>query len=443
MIEPNSLLRNFMLRYFPFLRKLKRKVVWQRTVRSWQNLVREMPTVPISVNAHRLIIIPPDPYTLIGSRGDEAMFDALLKVARSNNRNIEFFVITASEEADLAAKKKGLVPVQIWKHAFSPKVILEKLKEISPDALAVIGADVIDGYYNPYLPFHAFMFADLASRIGARTAIMGFSFNRKPWPELKEVFELTNRSVVLNLRDSVSLQRFNEFCECPATLVADTAFYLDPDTECEVKYIAQQWVTNTHKIGRKAIAFNIHPMLFKNASQEKISGLITDAANAIEAVSKSRNVNWLFLSHDYRDKVGDNICLTPLAEELTKRGLADRFMHLSKDYPAQEIKAIASQVDGVVTARMHLAIGSLGMGIPVAVLTYQDKFLGLFKHFELPEWLLLNPSKTNEFNVELEALMIRFIDNIDSIREQVQAQLPDVKKRAMENFIPLLIKNNE
>lgn len=442
MIEPNSFLRNFILKYFPFFRDIKRKVLWKRTVRSWQEMVKDMPILPLNDKTEKLVIIPPDPYTLIGSRGDEAMFDALISVARSNNPNMEFFVITASDEADQAAKDKGLNPVQIWKHAFSPKIILEKLKEISPDALAVIGADVIDGYYNPYLPFHAFMFADLASRIGARSAIMGFSFNRKPWPELKEVFELTNKSVVINLRDSVSLERFNEFCTSPTTLVADSAFYLEPDLECDVITEAKNWVETTHEIGRKAIAFNIHPMLFKDASQKQINGLITDAANAIEAVSKSRDVNWLFLSHDYREKVGDNICLTPLAEELTKRGLGDRFIHLAKDYPAREIKAIASQVDGVVTARMHLAIGSLGMGIPVAVLTYQDKFLGLFRHFELPEWLLLNPSKSDKFNVELETLMLRFIDDINNVREQVQSQLPVVKKRAMENFIPLFEKKN-
>lgn len=441
MIEPNSFLRNFLMKYFPFLRGIKRKVMWQRTVRSWQNIIQGMPTVPLSTMTQKLIIIPPDPYTLIGSRGDEAMFDALLKVARTNNSNIEIFVITASDEADNAAKNKGLVPVQIWKHAFSPEIVLAKLKAIAPDALAVIGADVIDGYYNPYLPFHAFMFADLATRIGARAAIMGFSFNRKPWPELKEVFELTSNDVVINLRDSVSLERFKEFCNSPTKLVADSAFYLEADMNCSVKLEAEKWCEETHKIGRKAIAFNIHPMLFKDATQDQISGLICDAANAIEAVSKLRDVNWLFLSHDYREKVGDNICLTPLAEELVKRDLTDRFIHFSKDIPAREIKAIASQVDGVVTARMHLAIGSLGMGVPVAVLTYQDKFLGLFKHFKLPEWLLLNPSSSTEFSADLETLMLRFIDDIDNIREQVATELPNVKKCAMENFLPLFVEN--
>jgi colanic acid/amylovoran biosynthesis protein len=437
MIEPNSFLRNYLLRVFPILRLIKRKIVWQRTVRSWQKVVHAMPAVSLSVKTNKILIIPPDPYTLIGSRGDEAMLDTLIKVARSNNPNVEFFVVTASNEADCAARGKELIPVQIWTHAFSPKIILKELREISPDALAVIGADVIDGYYNPYLPLHAFMFADLASRLGARSTIIGFSFNREPWPELKEVFELTSKDVAVNVRDSVSLDRFNKFCDCPASLVADSAFFLDPNLDCEVKHEAQQWAENTRKAGRKAIAFNLHPMLFKNATQSQISGLIHNAANAIEAVTNLRDVNWLLLSHDYREKVGDNICLTPLAEELAKRGLTDRFIHLSKDYPAQEIKAIASLMDGVVTARMHLAIASLGMGVPVAVLTYQDKFFGLFKHFKLPDWLLLNPSQSIKFDAELEVLMLRFIDEVDSLRMQVQKQLPSVKERAMKNFLPL------
>lgn len=437
MLEANSFLRNSILRCFPFFRSIKRKLVWKPTVRAWQKTTRNMPSAPFSAKTRKIVIVPPDPYTLVGSRGDDAMIESLLGVVRKHNEDIQLYVITASDKADEAAKRKGLIPVQIWKHAFSPQIILSELKKISPDALAAIGADVMDGYYNPYLPFHALMFADLASRLGARCAVMGFSFNRNPCQELKEIFELVNPNVIINLRDSVSLERFNAFCNRDAELVADSAFFLEPDMECEGKIKAGIWVKNTHKAGRKAFGFNIHPKLFKEATQEQIDHLVTGAANAIEAVSKVRDVNWLLLPHDFRKLPGDNKCLRPLANELMARGLSERFIHFPEDRASPELKAIASQLDGVITARMHLAIASLGMGVPIAALTYQDKFTGLFQHFDLPEWLLLSPSESDKFARELETLMLHFIDESDDLKRKVREQLPGVKAQAMKNFTPL------
>lgn len=421
---------------------MKRKLIWNKTVRKWQDLVRQIPQVDMHVDVKSVVIIPPDPYTLLGSRGDDAMIRSFLSIAREYRENIKLYVITASDEADKAAREKGLEPVQIWAHSFSPQTILSRLQEISPDALVMLGADVMDGYYNPYLPFHAAMYADLATRIGARSAIMGFSFNRNPFAGLKEIFDLTSPDVTINLRDANSLERFNAFCEHDAELVADIAFLLKPDLESQASLSSKEWVEKTHKEGRRAFIFNIHPMLFKDATQKQIDSLIVNTADALEKVTKERDVNWMFLPHDFRGVVGDNICLTPLAKELEARGLSDRFVHFSEDRAASELKAIASHVDGVITARMHLAISSLGMGVPVATLTYQAKFAGLFKHFDLPDWLRLAPSESTEFRQDFETLMLRFIDESEALGKKVKEELPKVKKRAMKNFEPLFLKSD-
>jgi polysaccharide pyruvyl transferase WcaK-like protein len=98
-------------------------------------------------------------------------------------------------------------------------------------------------------------------------------------------------------------------------------------------------------------------------------------------------------------------------------------------------------VDGVITARMHLCIAALGMGLPVAALTYQDKFQGLFHHFGLSEDWLLAPEQILAGNA-LEKMMLRFIDENAVLKRQVQARLPEVKRLAMLNFESLFPQKN-
>ncbi|MFA5041606.1 MAG: polysaccharide pyruvyl transferase family protein [Bdellovibrionales bacterium] len=430
-------LRKLILKLFPFLRHIKRWLVWGPTIRAWKKVAASLPVAAPHASVRKILIVPSDPYTLTGSRGDDAMIDALLGVARDNNKDVELFIVTGSDEADTEARKKGLSPCQIWASAFSPEKILAEFKKLSPDALVVIGADVMDGYYNPYLPLHGLMFADLASRLGARAFVLGFSFNKSPWKQLKAAFELTNNAVKINVRDPISMERFNAFCSRPADLVADAAFCLKPALDSDLRKKVTAWVEEVHQKGHLAIAFNIHPMLFKNATQTQIDHLVAAATSALEAVSKARKVSWLFLPHDFREDVGDNACLTPLAKILGERGLSGRIFHITKDHSAAELKAAASQVDGVITARMHLSIGSLGMGVPVAAITYQDKFQGLFRHFDLPDWLLVSPDEVLS-STKLEKMMLRFIDENAQIKAMVAQKLPEVMRLSMKNFEPLL-----
>ncbi|WP_291327873.1 polysaccharide pyruvyl transferase family protein [Desulfovibrio sp. UCD-KL4C] len=361
------------------------------------------------------------------------MIDALLNLVTKNNPHAQINIVTGSNEASKEAQKKGLIPLEIWKHAFSPSRILQELKALSPDALVVVGADVMDGYYNSYLPLHAIMFADIASRLGARSVILGFSFNKTPSLLLKQVFELANPAVKINLRDSVSLDRFEAFCDHKTQLVADAAFYLEPKLKSKLADEVKEWVEKAHAENALAIVFNIHPMLFKKGSSKQVQNLIDAAARAIEAVSSSRSVRWFFLPHDFRKDVGDNDCLLPLAAELTKRGVGDNILTVEKNYTASELKAAVGQVDGVITARMHLAIGSLGMGRPVAAITYQDKFQGLFRHFNLPNWLLLSPQEILESDA-LEKMILRFLDENVEIKQCVENNLPSIMALSYKNF---------
>lgn len=430
-------MRNLILKYLPFLRDLKQKIVWGRALKEWQSTVDSMPAALPSTYLRRVLMVPPDPHTLTGSRGDDAMIEALQNIACQNEEPTEFYIVTGSDEADAAARSNGLTPFRIWDFASSPSKMQEELRKLSPDALIIIGADVMDGYYSPYMPLYALIMADLATRLGARSYSLGFSFNQAPRKELKEIFEAVHEDVKINLRDPVSLERFKRFCAKPAELVADAAFCLKPALDCEAYKTVAAWSAQARKNGHIVLAFNIHPLLFKQASAAQIQKLVTASANAIEAISKAYAVSWLLLPHDFRKAEGDNVCLTPLAGELSARGFSQRFYHLADDHSASELKAVVSLMDGTITARMHLAIASLGMGVPAAGIVYQGKFQGLFRHFGLSDEFLVEPDAIIHSN-DLEKMMIRFIEKHVMLKNKVAEFLPTVLQLSEKNFSPLM-----
>src|SRR5574344_391976 len=71
---------------------------------------------------------------------------------------------------------------------------------------------------------------------------------------------------------------------------------------------------------------------------------------------------------------------------------------------APELKALCGHLDCLFTSRMHLAIAALGRGKPVAAFAYQGKFTGLFRHFDLPEDLILPSTAVDRLGAVLDIL---------------------------------------
>ena len=86
---------------------------------------------------------------------------------------------------------------------------------------------------------------------------------------------------------------------------------------------------------------------------------------------------------------------------------------------------------------MHLAIASLGQGVPAACFPYQDKFEGLMVHFNQPESLLLSPEDALAEG-RLAAFIDHFIAQLPACRATVAKLLPRVMDAAALNMAPLL-----
>ena len=428
----------------------------RRQLRGWLNSARNTPLAvdlfelrrwqiarkDVGVNAaprnnpRRLVVLPSDPWSVHQSRGDEAMIEAATGELKRTYPNLEVYIVTATQAASADVRAMGFRPLELWRQPFSYATVAQELSLTKPDFGLVLGADVLDGYYSPADAARMLLVADLMAAFGAKVSVLGFSFNSRPAKALREVFRLLDPSVVLNLRDAISLRRFDDFARKRAHLVADAAFMLTPRADtAAVKQIAAA-ITRQREQGREVFVFNIHPMLFKTPEPAKLRQMIDLAAGAMERLSREHNASWLLLAHDYRPEIADDNCLRPLAERL-KPALGDQVHHIDQALSAGEIKAVVGLVDGVITGRMHLAIAALGQGTPVAAITYQDKFQGLFAHFGVSESLLLSPA---QFLVgdNFEKFLLQFLGAYQAVGAQVRRALPDVMEASRANIAPLL-----
>jgi colanic acid/amylovoran biosynthesis protein len=409
---------------------------FKQTNADWRAIkARTQPSPLAGGMPKRLIVVPSDPWTLTGAKGDEAMIQAVVSQLKAVNPDLEVGIITGSNVASQAAMALGFKPLQVWRQKLH--VVLSAIDAFKADTLAVLGADCMDGYYSADTTLALLAITDLAADRGVRTSILGFSFNDQPSPKLAPAFNAMGPRVAIHVRDEVSLGRFQKFCQAQAQLVTDSAFMLQPTNNTSAVRAIETWASQQRSQARHVIGFNVHPMLLRNPSPDELQGLIDNVANAIEQLMRERSVSVAFISHDYRGASGDDACLKPLYERLVKT-FGDRLYYSEQQCTAAELKGMAGHMDGVVTGRMHLAIASLGMGVPVAALTYQDKFQGLMKHFGLPQSLLIPPAQLST-PAPLLALLKHFDDELATYTAMVNNALPAVKAASKKNVAPLLV----
>lgn len=404
---------------------------FRRTIRGWRKLKLKHDGVSAPARPpKRVVLVPPDPWTLVGSKGDEAMFSAVVARLRAAVDNLDVAVLTATGAASDAAASLGYRPLQVWHGKLGG--VFSAVQEFSPDALIVFGADCMDGYYNPHTTLLMLALADLAARSGLQASIMGFSFNESPHPWLRKPFEMLSPSVALNVRDQVSLGRLRRFSAVDARLVADCAFMLQADTESETVQSTHAWVQKRKAQHHKVFGFNIHPMLLNPSRQSDLAEVIRGVARGLGAYLSKNQVSVVLICHDYREGGGGDVCLSPLFEMLGADH-SEQVYYNKQSCSAAEVKGMVAPLDGVITGRMHLAIAALGMGVPVAAFSYQGKFEGLLQHFEMSSDLLLDVNELMN-PAQLEMFLKRFEASAPLLRDQVRRKWPDVQKAAERNL---------
>jgi polysaccharide pyruvyl transferase WcaK-like protein len=385
-----------------------------------------------------VLIVPSDPFGIIGAKGDEAMLVSLIENLTANIHGVKVSLLC---DRDALPESISTLGVGIERGWISPWSFGALKKTIEPyDALVIIGADILDGYYSLLSAARYWVAADLAARQGKTVVITGFSFNASPPQLLKAFLTPLPDSVNICLRDPVSQERFNRFIGIPgrAKLVADIAFNLQPHMQTLPVAAIAAWCEQQRAAARMVVGFNIHPMLFKHPTVQELDALVHASVQSISAAVKLRASSMVLIPHDYRPfPKGDLEILSRIYHALPSH--VQKHCHLVEGHlHAAELKALAGKLDLVITGRMHLAIASLGMGTPVAGITYQDKFHGLFQHFGLSSEFLASVAVLLDAE-RFQAWLIGAIDAQKLLKTQVDRNLVAVKALSRENFSALLV----
>ncbi len=374
------------------------------------------------------------PTSAPGNLGDEAMLVAAMKfVSDRDIKSIGIVILKSSvywENLNLVTDRLNLRDYFVyhsWKDRF------RFVKAVSRyDRFYCIGADVMDGFYSDNTTLCLIELVRLAAITGVDATILGFSFNEQPTPDAVRALCNLPVSVKLCCRDFLSHQRLTHHLQRPVELVADVAFLLEPAQDSELATGVSKWIGQQRDLGRTIVGINANSLQLKNLPHLKLKDLIqlyTDTL--VELFSSHLEISFLMIPHDLRDKESDVLTTTAILERLPTY-MSSYCMKVPTPCSAAEIKSICGEIDLVFTGRMHLAIASLGQGVPVAGVTYQGKFEGLFAHFDL-QGMTIAPEKAFQPGA-MASFLTDIIAKHQELRQTVQINLPKVKALSSLNF---------
>jgi polysaccharide pyruvyl transferase WcaK-like protein len=199
----------------------------------------------------------------------------------------------------------------------------------------------------------------------------------------------------------------------------------------------KQWTKKQILSGK--IVIGISPHAFLKASNKKLMpcDISSYYISLVKKIGESnQNLVFLLLPHDYRT-LENNLSDALLAEKVyaVLKETLDSRIHLAPGpLTAKEIKNLVGSLDFVLSARMHLAIACLGRKTPVGCISYQGKFQGLFKHFDL-EGMFIDRDALFEIDSDrLTDWLLKLIDDRDGIRQKIADKLPIIQSLAARNF---------
>ena len=383
------------------------------------------------------MLFPCDSGSVIGSRGDEAMVYAILSDFRNRHPGGRIVVVTTSSSFADSSDGRRL------RTDFSPSLVVHPtpgglknffklLLSECPTEVYALGADCMDGHYSPFTSVNLLGVCDLAIRLGIPSVLTSFSWNDHPHAAVVRAFRFATARLPILVRDPVSFTRFTKGVSraqgARAELVADVAFNLQPKSSVAVR-TELDWMSAEKRRGQFVLGFNLHAMLVPAA---ELPDFIVRVAHALDVfLAAHPNVSLVFIPHDYRDG-GDLAVLKQLRAVLKAQNV--RIPVADHSFSATELKALTKGLDALFSSRMHLAIAALGQGKPVAGFAYQGKFAGLFRHFDLPETLILSPGNVTD----LPHVLTNLVNGTQTLATMVSDRLSHVLELARRNLISSL-----
>lgn len=369
-----------------------------------------------------------------GSLGDDAMLSATVHHLRNKGcRRIGLIFdgltpkFRYSASVDQEVNIEGYFCSNRWRDKIRFVLIAARYH-----SFYAIGADVLDGYYSDHQSYKMLRLVSLSADTGLDTTILGFSFNQQPRHRSLRALQQLPRDVKLCARDPISQQRLREFAGRPVELVADLAFLLQSNPNTNTVRNTLSWINK--QVENENILFGmnanrLHAQVVQGRSVVNIVKMYREAI--VDLCKQYKNICFVFIPHDFRGEDNDLALAVAIYESLP-HVIKDKCFIISTACGPAEIKAICGRLHFVLSGRMHLAIACLSQRTPVACISYQGKFTGLFKFFGLEEFVIDPEEALKEGCLadKLSSLIKRRAEATTKIAEK----LPEVLMLAEKNF---------
>lgn len=366
-----------------------------------------------------------------GSVGDEAMLQATVPCVSETDNGTVLFVDRDTDNFDFDGRHFSYF--HVWGIKENPVSFLFDLYRISirSKAYYLLGADVLDGHYGETGSLVRLFFASFFAAAGARSTVVGFSFNDEDRPRIASAFRGMPRDVRLCLRDRQSWNRFDKKFPGRAQLTADPAFLLAPAPPSNgLNGVVQKINEASSKTNTRIMAININSLLVDQlGGVEKSFNIIS---KLMESFLIDQDALFVLVPHDYRGQDSDLRLGVQFVRQLPTH-LRDRAVAVDRELPAAEVKGLMGMMDFLVSGRMHLCIAGLGRGVPVVGMSYQGKFEGLLGHFDL-HGVAASPAEISESPERFIRLARSVFERRAEVREQIMARLADVEALSRKNF---------
>ncbi|PVE58705.1 hypothetical protein DC432_16100, partial [Microbacterium testaceum] len=302
-----------------------------------------------------------------GNIGDQAMLQSLCE--NVPYRRIVVLVESARSFRKVYVEHRSIVYVEVpgltgGAGLFKRPQLLKRFMQVLAPAVAfyVVGADIMDGGYDPRETVCRSSLVNVATIMGKKATITGFSWNGQADPTATWALRRASLHSRLIVRDPVSYMRLHS--QIPSAELGSDLVFAVPNRPAVTEY--SEWLAY-RGASTSTLVVNCSGLLLKNAA-------LLDAFYEVVANMLDGGVRVLILPHVIRTSDDDLVACRSLAQRV---GARDNFRLVEELLLPDEVSHIVSNADAVLTARMHLAILAMRNGVPAAVVGTQRKVEGL------------------------------------------------------------------
>ncbi|WP_326599937.1 polysaccharide pyruvyl transferase family protein [Rhodococcus sp. PD04] len=317
-----------------------------------------------------------------GNIGDQALLEACLDQAGDGRISIlaggaEALKIPArfQERVDVVSSRALLY--SIGPKRFQGVRTLVRLAHRSKHVW-IIGADTMDGAYNPLASVSRFSVAWLASIAGAKSRVLGFSWNDRATRSSIVAAKFVQRRALLSVRDPISLRRIRGSGVHLATLCADIVFSRVGQHVEEPRLT--KWCDAQIAEGRQIAVVNASGLISSSFDQ------IREYEYVVENLIEKR---WSVVLLPHVSRPG-NDDIEELSKVRVDRVREDQVFRVPELLSPDQVVSLAGRASVIITGRMHLAVLGILTGTYPITMSTQGKVEGLYEVLGAPH-LVIEP----------------------------------------------------